>query len=213
MKPTLLTITVLLLALSLVQAPYLSLQPLQNSPTVLALAGLLVCMKKGWLSNLSFACLMVFLWLHILGARYIYTYVPYDDWTAAIFGSELSDWFGWRRNHYDRLVHLAFGMLFMAPIVEVFQRYLGLKRWLSLVGGVLVILAVSAVYEVFEWGIAVIMAPNYAEAYNGQQGDVWDPQKDMALALAGSLMATTLLVLRGPSFNAEGTADAEGRRL
>ena len=204
LKPSLLLLTVVLLALSLVQAPYLSLQPLQNSPTVLALAGLMVCMKRGWLSDLSFACLVVFLWLHILGARYIYSYVPYDQWTAAVFGGELSAWFGWQRNHYDRLVHLAFGALWMVPAVEVCHRKLGLSRWLSLALGVMFILAVSAVYEVFEWGIAVVMAPNYAEAYNGQQGDLWDPQKDMALAWVGSLVAVVLLVFRGSFFNAEG---------
>ena len=73
LKRVLLLATVLFLALSLVQAPYLSLQPMQNSPTVLALALLLVCDRKGWLSTPAFSCLVIFLWLHILGARYIYS--------------------------------------------------------------------------------------------------------------------------------------------
>lgn len=209
LKPTLLAITVLLLALSLVQAPYLSLQPLQNLPTVLALAGLLVCLKRGWLSDLSFACLVVFLWLHILGARYIYSYVPYDQWTAAVFGSEFSDWFGWRRNHYDRLVHFAFGLLCVVPVVEVSIRHMRLGWWLAVAMGVMAIASVSAVYEVFKWGIAVVMAPEYAERYNGQQGDLWDPQKDMALAMLGSVVAVGLLGFRRSVFNAENAVSAE----
>ena len=61
----------------------------------------------------------------------------------------------------------------------------------------MVIATVGAVYEIFEWGIAVVMAPNYAESYNGQQGDLWDPQKDMALALLGSLVSLALLAFFG----------------
>ena len=55
--------------------------------------------------------------------------------------------------------------------------------------GVLVVLSASAVYEIFEWLLTVVMAPQHAEAYNGQQGDLWDAQKDMALSFGGSLCA------------------------
>lgn len=64
-------------------------------------------------------CLVVFLWLHILGARYIYSFVPYDDWSRSVLGSGISEWFGWERNHYDRLVHLCFGGLWMVAIPVV----------------------------------------------------------------------------------------------
>ncbi len=166
---------------------------MQNSPTVLALALLLVCERRQWLSRVSFVCLVVFLWLHILGARYIYSYVPYDEWTAAVFGSSISEWFSWERNHYDRLVHFAFGALWVGPIAEVAMRYGRLSRWTSVCLAVTAILGISALYEIFEWAIAVTMAPDYAEAYNGQQGDLWDPQKDMALAFAGSVVGALFL--------------------
>lgn len=189
----LLLATAAFLCLSLVRAPYLSLQPMQNSPTVLALVLLLVCERKRWLSASSIACLVLFLWLHILGARYIYSYVPYDEWSAAVFGSTVSDWFSWERNQYDRLVHVGFGVLWMVPLTEVAMCHGHLSRWPAIGAAVLTILGVSALYEIFEWYIAVTMAPTYAEAYNGQQGDLWDPQKDMALALLGSLAVIPLL--------------------
>lgn len=56
------------------------------------------------------------------------------------------------------------------------------------------ILATSAVYEIAEWLVAVTLAPDWADHYNGQQGDVWDAQKDMALAALGA--AVGLLVTK-----------------
>ncbi len=58
---------------------------------------------------------------------------------------------------------------------------------------VALVLAIGALYEIFEWQIAVLLAPSYAEAYNGQQGDVWDPQKDLALAGVGAAVSALLL--------------------
>ena len=58
------------------------------------------------------------------------------------------------------------------------------------------LLAASAAYELFEWLLTLFMAPGAAEAYNGQQGDMWDAHKDMALALGGSLVAAIWRVRR-----------------
>ena len=55
-----------------------------------------------------------------------------------------------------------------------------------------VILAASALYEVFEWLVAIVMAPDWAESYNGQQGDPWDAQRDMALAALGAMLGLGL---------------------
>jgi putative membrane protein len=85
--------------------------------------------------------------------------------------------FGWRRNHFDRLVHFAYGLCL--------TMILRLKPLRSLE----IVLATSALYELFEWGVAVTLAPGMAEAYNGQQGDIWDPHKDMTLALLGAIVA------------------------
>lgn len=59
--------------------------------------------------------------------------------------------------------------------------------------GVASVLAVGALYEILEWQIAIVFSPAQAEAYNGQQGDVWDPQKDLALAWFGGLISAGLV--------------------
>jgi putative membrane protein len=149
--------------------------------------------RKQRFSNGAMTCLVAFIALHIIGARWIYSYVPYERWCDALVGSGPYEWFGWTRNHYDRLVHLAFGALLVPPLVEVAMRFGRIPFAGAIVFAILAIAAVSAVYEVFEWLLATIAAPEYAEAYNGQQGDPWDAQKDMALALAGSAVAAGLL--------------------
>jgi putative membrane protein len=188
-----------LLAVSLVRPPYPREQWLQHLPTVASLVGLAVAARKSWLSTPAFAALAAMLALHIVGARWIYSYVPYDGWCQALFGSGPRSWFGWSRNHYDRLVHLAFGLLMPLPIAEAAHRFGGMSvRW-AFATALLAVAAISAVYEVLEWLLAVIAAPDFAEHYNGQQGDMWDAQKDMALAIAGSLIAAITIAFRRPA--------------
>lgn len=116
--------------------------------------------------------------LHVLGARYLYSYVPYDDWSYWLWGKTVSGYFGFTRNHYDRLVHFAYGLLLVYPASEVLSRHchvsLRVGGWLA----VQFILATSALYEIGEWALAISVAPDWAEHYNGQQGDRWDAQKD-----------------------------------
>src|SRR5688572_22888509 len=100
-----------LLGASLIRPNYPQEQWLQHPPTVLGLAMLALAAQRRWLSNPAATCLIAFLALHIVGARWIYSYVPYERWCDAAFGSGPHEWFGWRRNHYDRIVHIAFGAL------------------------------------------------------------------------------------------------------
>ena len=185
--------TALLFAASIWRPIYPEEQWLQHIPTVLALPALMLGARRRWLSNASFTCLAMMLALHVVGARWIYSNVPYDDWFRAAAGGGTREWFGWTRNHYDRLVHLAFGLLMTLPIAEAMVRYGGLSVAWGLAWAWMTVAGVSALYEVFEWAIAMIAAPDYAERYNGQQGDWWDAQKDMALALLGSTLATFAL--------------------
>ncbi len=183
----------LLLAVTLVHPLYPAEQWLQHPPTVAALAALFWAARKRWLSDAAMACLVTMIVLHIGGARWIYSNVPYERWCDALFGHGPREWFGWTRNHYDRLVHLAFGLLMPLPIAEAAVRHGGLSRRWALAMALAAVAGASAAYEVFEWLLAIIAAPDYADRYNGQQGDMWDGQKDMALALAGSLVATAIL--------------------
>lgn len=187
-----------LLVVSLIDAPFPHDQRLQHIPTVIALGLLAWIALRERLSPAAFYGLLGFLVLHIIGARWVYSNVPYDRWAEAALGFRLGDRFGWERNHYDRFVHLAFGALVMPAAAEVFVRA-GCRLPIALLGGLCLVTSASAIYEVAEWQIGVWLAPDQAERYNGQQGDLWDAQKDMALALAGSaFVAVTLAIRRSP---------------
>src|SRR3546814_3124102 len=96
-----------------------------------------------------------------------------------------SDIFGWARNHYDRLVHFAFALLSVVPVAEIARRHGGLSRRGAMLAVVGWVLSVSCLYEIFEWLLAIVAGGETAERYNGQQGDPWDVQKDMALTALG----------------------------
>lgn len=164
----------------------------------LALAGVafLVTTRKRWpLSNAAYVLLFVFTLLHEIGAHYTYTSVPYDAWCEALFGSTLNAALGWERNHYDRLVHFAFGLL-IAPAVR--ELVVGITRvtprvslWLALQA----VVSWSGLYELVEWGAATVFGGDTAESYVGNQGDVWDAQKDMVLAALGAFLSLATVAL------------------
>ena len=181
-------------ALSCVRPPYPAEMVLQHSPTIALLIALPLLQRRWPLSHTAFGCLVAFLLLHTLGARYIYSNVPYDRWFAALFGQDLSSRFGWDRNHYDRLVHFSFGLLWVRPVFEISVRHLGIPRRVALYTVVEFVLAFSAFYELFEWGLTMVLSPEDASEYNGQQGDIWDAHKDMLLALAGAVLGLFALV-------------------
>jgi putative membrane protein len=162
---------------------------MQHVPTVVAVAALILAERKLRISHLSFALIIAFLLLHLIGARYLYSNVPYDDWSQAILGFRIGERMGFERNHYDRLAHFSFGLLFTYPLWNLFTRYARLRGWWPGVLAICVVLAASAVYEIGEWATAMAFAPDWAEAYNGQQGDPWDAQNDMAFAAVGSILA------------------------
>ena len=115
--------------------------------------------------------------------------MPYDEWAQTLTGRTISGAFGLARNGYDRLVHMAFGLLWVLPFAEAMRRHAGMKRRASLWTAFLFVGAVSAMYEIFEWLLTIVLAPELANDYNGQQGDVWDSQKDMATAIVGAGIA------------------------
>jgi putative membrane protein len=162
-------------------------------PTVAAIGLLVSAVWRRWLSTASFAAVAAFLGLHTLASYYGYCNVPYDDWLERLAGLRIAELIGSDRNHFDRLLHLSYGLLLWLPTRELVERFLGLRggraSWVALE----FILASSAVYEIGEWLLAVFMAPEIADRYNGQQGDLWDAQKDMALAGCGAMVAGMLV--------------------
>jgi len=181
------------MVLSWIHAPYPDEMYLQHIPTVAVLLAWPFLIRRFPLTRTALGCLAAFLLLHILAARYLYSNVPYDEWTRRLFGFSLTDRFHFRRNHFDRLVHFSFGLLWVRPVWEICVRYFRVPRRFAYYAAFEFVLAFSMLYELVEWGLSVILAGPDADAYNGQQGDMWDAQKDMSFALLGAAIA--LLVL------------------
>lgn len=162
---------------------------LENILMFLLIAGMIVSYKKFRLSRISYFCIFLFLCFHEVGSHYTYSLVPYNQWTESVFGSPLNDWFGWERNHYDRFLHLAYGLLFAYPIREIFIRLVKVKGFWGYFLPLDLTLSTSAIYELIEWAAAIVFGGDVGAAYLGTQGDVWDAHKDMALAGLGALIA------------------------
>ena len=168
-------------------------QFLQQAGTILLVALMLCDLRKRWFSNLAFLGIALFLMLHLVGARYIYSYVPYQDWLQC-----LGDWecLYTSRNHYDRLVHLLFGVFLFPALVEFSRLRVTSRQVMAVLVAWLLVQAGSLIYELFEWALTLVLSPEDAEGYNGQQGDLWDAHKDMALAMLGSTIAAGYYFLR-----------------
>ena len=164
---------------------------LQVGPVVAVAVALPWIMRRWELSRVSWACLLLFLLLHLFAAHWTYSDVPYRDWLAAV-GIDPTGLMG-KRNMFDRLVHFCFGLLVVRPIVEIESVHVGVHRRLANRLAILFVLASSAAYEIFEWTLAILVSPEAAEAYNGQQGDMFDAQKDMWMAFAGGLIALAVI--------------------
>jgi putative membrane protein len=157
---------------------------LQVGPVALLLPFAYRALRRWPVSNLSAGCMAGFVLLHLIAARWSYSFVPYDAWFAAL---------ATERNHFDRLVHFAFGALAMAPLVEAGVRYWNLSPRMALIFAITFVLAVGGLYEIFEWSLTLALAPKDAGAYNGEQGDLFDAQKDMALAGVGAVIALPMV--------------------
>lgn len=154
---------------------------LEVAPVLFAVPLLVLTYKKFRLTNLLYSLIALHCVVLMVGGHYTYAHVPLFDWIRDQLGTE--------RNSYDGVGHFAQG--FVPAIIgrELLLRTSPLKpgRWLGVIL-VLSCLGISAVYELIEWGVAVASATG-AEEFLGMQGDVWDTQKDMALAGIGALSA------------------------
>ncbi len=164
---------------------------------VFVFVGLLAAIyRRAPFSRASYVAIFILLCLHEVGAHYTYSEVPYDEWIEAATGSTLNGIMGWERNHFDRLVHFAYGLLIAFPMRELFLRVSDSRGFWSYFLPLQLIIALSAWYELIEWAAAMAFGGDLGMAYLGTQGDVWDAHKDMGLALAGatlSLLAAALV--------------------
>jgi putative membrane protein len=130
------------------------------------------------------------IFLHVLiliyGGVYTYARTPLGNWAREAFHLH--------RNHYDRVGHFALGFFPVLTIREVLLRRTPLQRgaWLTFLL-LSVVLAIGAFWELIEWWTTLVVAGDTGTAFLGSQGDVWDAQWDMLMALIGAAVALPLL--------------------
>jgi putative membrane protein len=157
---------------------------------LVAFAIVLGCTYRAFpLSRVSYTLIFLFLCLHALGAHYTYAKVPYDAWTKQLFGESLNAVVGWQRNNFDRIVHLAYGLLLAYPIREVFLRIAAVRGFWGYFLPLDLTMSTSMLFELFEWFAAEVFGGDLGAAYLGTQGDIWDAHKDMLLASVGAAVA------------------------
>jgi putative membrane protein len=162
---------------------------LENIIVFVALPLFIRSARRWRFSDRAYACLFAFLVLHSIGAHYTYSEVPYDAWARALTGRSINDALGWDRNHYDRLVHFSYGLLLLPASIELFDRVAPPRGFWRTLLPVLFIMSHSVIYELIEWGAALLFGGDLGQAYLGTQGDVWDAQKDTALATLGAVVS------------------------
>jgi len=158
---------------------------LEVAPVLIAAPVLMLTARRFPLTKLLYVLIAVHALILILGGHYTYAQVPLGYWAQ--------DLFDLARNPYDRLGHFAQGFVPAMIAREILLRSSPLKRggWLFFIV-CCICLAVSACYEFIEWWTAIIGGGS-AEAFLGMQGDVWDTQWDMFLALCGAITAQLTL--------------------
>ena len=135
--------------------------------------------KKYHYTLTSLVLLLIFASLHSLGSHY--TYAEMEHFNA------ITHFFGFERNHFDRLVHFLFGLLVFRILFEMISASaMTLKT--ALLFTLTMMISISTFYEMLEWLAAVILHPELGMAFLGTQGDVWDAHKDTALAMTGALI-------------------------
>ncbi|MBU0490091.1 MAG: DUF2238 domain-containing protein [Bacteroidetes bacterium] len=170
---------------------------LQHLGTLILLAILSVDIKRNKWTLGAYLGIASFTLLHVIAARFIYSYVPYSAWSEWIFGFSIDETFGFERNQFDRFVHFAYGIMFFPFAMQVFGKWKGLTVFQTVLVAWLSIQTLSMIYELFEWSLTLVMSNEAADNYNGQQGDWWDPHKDMVLATLGSSVMAVWYLVKG----------------
>jgi putative membrane protein len=158
---------------------------LETFPIFIAAPVLIVTAKRFPLTPLAYRLIFLHAVILMVGGHYTYERVPLGRWAQAAFH--------WQRNDYDRLGHFAQGFVPAIVAREVLLRRSPLEggKWLfTLVTSFC--LAVSAAYELVEWAAAMALGAG-ADQFLATQGDPWDTQEDMLMALIGALAAQVLL--------------------
>ena len=161
---------------------------IENILTFLSIVFLIFTYKYYRFSIGSYFFIILFLSLHVYGSKYTYADNVLGHWLKEIL--KLS------RNPYDRIVHFSFGLLLYFPLNEFFNKWVKYPQTISNYFPVVLILALSGGFEIIEWLVADVFFKEHGEAYLGTQGDVWDAQKDIALAFVGSIISFVIMIFK-----------------
>lgn len=161
---------------------------LEALPVIIGLPILLVTYRRFPFSRLAYGLLLVHAVILLVGAHYTYAEMPLFNWLRNTFDLD--------RNYYDRLGHVAQGFIPAIVAREILLRRSPLRpgKWLAFIV-VSIALAISALYEMLEWWVA-LASGSEATAFLATQGDVWDTQWDMFLCLLGAMASLMLLSRR-----------------
>ena len=158
---------------------------LEVVPAVIGFVILAATYNSFRLTGILYALILAHCVILMVGGHYTYAEVPLFDYLKPVFGFE--------RNNYDKLGHLAQGFVpaMIAREILIRKAIVSSAAWRNFLV-VCICLALSAFYELIEWWVA-IFSDTAAEAFLGTQGYVWDTQSDMAFALIGAVLALVLL--------------------
>src|SRR5436190_9472921 len=135
-------------------------------------------------TRLSYYMIFFYLFVQSWGGHFTYAQAAPFNWVR--------DHFHLMRNDYDRVAHFMLGFLLAIPLREILLRFVVTsRRWLAFITAAIV-LAIGAFYELIEWWVAVLVTPDLGDKFLGTQGDIWDTQWDMFLALLGAVLALAL---------------------
>lgn len=157
---------------------------LEVSPALIAAGVLLSTRRRFPLTPLTYSLILLHAIILLVGGHYTYAGVPLFDWLAEVFN--------WQRNNYDKVGHFAQGFVPAMVVREILVRN-GVVNGRIWLGSIIVCisLAISALYELVEWWVALLTG-TAADAFLATQGYVWDTQSDMAWALFGAVVAVLL---------------------
>lgn len=201
MKRTNHTFPLVLLSLYLVLFTVLAFNPIDRptwwveNATVWIIVGVLAVLYGVGIrfSNTAYLLMSVLIFLHTIGGHYTFAKVPFD-W--------ITNFFGFERNHYDRIAHFSVGFYAFAIAEWIWEKRFVTNRFMLFTYPVFFIATIAMSYELVEWIYAAMANPEAGIAYLGSQGDIWDAQKDMLADTLGAIFATSLfLFLRGKKSN------------
>jgi putative membrane protein len=148
--------------------------------------------KRVRFSNTAYGFMFVLIYLHTIGGHYTFALVPFEY---------VTNFFGFARNHFDRMAHFSVGFYAFALAEWLYSRKLAGNKFLLFTYPVFFVATIAMGYEVIEWIYAANAPGEAGAAYLGSQGDIWDAQKDMLADTLGAIFAMTVFfIVRKPKY-------------